>query len=402
VSGTLGVSVPLPQPIPERTQPYVDRLVGTTVGDLTVQERLAEGRFSTLYRGQRPSGPATLEVLRLGVASNDEEVRAVDALKCRGVVATSGFGTLPDGRRFRVLEALEGHSLEQRLHGSRPSVDEALAWLGRILKVLDVTHAWAIAHGNLVASSIWVTGEEVRLLDFGLAKTVKPALVDDLVALAGLGVWMLTGTEVTDGPVPRLEPEPVDRFLRAVLERRLVTVAEVTQALVGLQPPPVAPVRHAEPIAASRPGRSVGLVLLAGAAVAFGAWQWRPDAAPAAADDTEALLDEALAPEEPGDGDGATEVVAAQKLGEERPNPAPPRATARRTTKPVPSAQALQSAISGLERTLRAKAGPGTDLDQALFTLNKQRLRLTGAPTAEERRDVARQLAGWRKSYLAR
>ena len=40
------------------------------------------------------------------------------------------------------------------------------------------------------------------------------------------------------------------------------------------------------------------------------------------------------------------------------------------------------------------------DMDAALFVLNKQRLRLTGSPTENDRRDVAKQLAGWKRSYL--
>jgi hypothetical protein len=401
----MSASVQPHQPIPERTQPHVDRLLGTSVGGVTVTERLAEGRYSTLYRAARPSGPATLEVLRLGVASNDEEVRAVDALKCRGVVATGAFGTLPDGRRFRVLEALDGQSLEQRLQSSRPTADEALGWLEKIVSVLDVTHAWAIAHGSLVASSIWVTGDEVRLLDFGLAKKAKPALADDLSALGALGVWMLTGTELADGPAPRVEPEPVDRFLRGLLERRLGTLPEVKQALSALRAPAAPPAPRAAPptgAPARGGGRLVGLLLAGVAALALGAWSLWPPTDTGAANDTEALLDETLeAGEDPGDVDEAPEMVAAQKLGEERPPLTTQRPAARKAQRPVPSAQALQTAISDLERALRARARPGADLDQALFTLNKQRLRLTGSPTAEDRRDVARQLAGWRKSYLS-
>ena len=44
----------------------------------------------------------------------------------------------------------------------------------------------------------------------------------------------------------------------------------------------------------------------------------------------------------------------------------------------------------------------GDDADQALNVLNKQRLRLTGTPSEGDRKDVARQLAGWRRSYLGR
>ncbi|MBS1153937.1 MAG: hypothetical protein H6Q89_5635 [Myxococcaceae bacterium] len=57
--------------------------------------------------------------------------------------------------------------------------------------------------------------------------------------------------------------------------------------------------------------------------------------------------------------------------------------------------------ISHLASRLR-QVGSGDDVDQALYVLNKQRLRLTGSPTEQDRKDVAQQLAGWRRSYLRR
>ena len=66
----------------------------------------------------------------------------------------------------------------------------------------------------------------------------------------------------------------------------------------------------------------------------------------------------------------------------------------------MPSARVLMEEISRLEARLRKQARPGDDLDPALFVLNKQRLRLSGSPNELDRKDVARQLAGWRRSYL--
>jgi hypothetical protein len=58
--------------------------------------------------------------------------------------------------------------------------------------------------------------------------------------------------------------------------------------------------------------------------------------------------------------------------------------------------------ISRLDSRFRQQVRPGDDIDGALYVLNKQRLRLSGSPTEQDRKDVARQLAGWRRSYLLR
>ena len=41
------------QPIPDSTQAYVDRLIGTEVEGCRVQTRVAEGRYGTLYRASQ-------------------------------------------------------------------------------------------------------------------------------------------------------------------------------------------------------------------------------------------------------------------------------------------------------------------------------------------------------------
>jgi hypothetical protein len=116
-----------------------------------------------------------------------------------------------------------------------------------------------------------------------------------------------------------------------------------------------------------------------------------------AAEDEGLLLDEAtdLEPDEVRTTDPA-QVEPAQ------PGPRPPSLTAPRRARPVPSASALMEETSRLESRFRQQVRPGDDIDQALYVLNKQRLRLSGSPTEQDRKDVARQLAGWRRSYLRR
>jgi len=77
-----------------------------------------------------------------------------------------------------------------------------------------------------------------------------------------------------------------------------------------------------------------------------------------------------------------------------------PNPTSGKTPRAVPSGEALMEERSRLEGRLMKKSKPGDDLDQAMFVLNKQRLRLTGNVSEVDRRDVAKQLSGWKRSYL--
>ncbi len=369
------------EPIPDRTHVGGgDRLLGATVGAYRVLEHVTEGRLGTLYRAQEiASGkPVTLEVLRTGRVGNDEEARAANAIGCAGIAQVQAFGQLPDERRYRVMERLDGESLEQLLQRGPLEAREVMRLLSEVAGVLQAAHAWAITHGLLGPSSVWLVNGAVKVIDFGLAKGAAREV--DLQGLGALGFALLTGKEVEGAP-PAVGPEPLDRLLRALLEKRVVdaTVAqrELEQMLIT---------------APTRPARSSVLpFVLVVVAIAVGVFFMSREEVVVAAPATELLSDEELIePEEP--------VIVEPFI----PDAVVPKPTLRvpKQARPVPSAQALQELTSKLEAQLRRKARPGDNLDQALFVLNKQRLRLTGNPSEAERKEVARQLAGWRRSYL--
>ena len=381
------------QPIPESTQVHVDRLLGAQVGEYQVKDRLSEGRLGTLYRAhQSATGkPVTIEALRAERIGNDEEARAANAIGNRGIATVLGFGELPDGRRYRVMENLEGESLDQvvRRRGRLPPAETSKV-LDQVAVVLEAAHAWGIVHGNLGASSVFVVGAEVKLLDFGLAnRPVTPQA--DLAALGALGFTLLSGRELRDGAPPALSsgiPELFDRFLRELIEQRIKNATEVRKELTAL-------FLDAPVIPPTRPKRSrvVPLVAFAGvvtAAIGAALFFWPPE--PAAP--VEVL---APVPEEEAD------VLVQDEPPETQPTePGQPRLTPTvpRAPKGVPTAQALYEQSTRLEGLLRKRARPGDDIQQALFVLNKLRLRLSGSPSVEDRKEVAHQLAGWRRSYL--
>ncbi|MEW5740447.1 MAG: lipopolysaccharide kinase InaA family protein [Myxococcota bacterium] len=431
------------QPIPDATQAHVDRLIGARVGEYLVLEKVGEGRHGTLYRGRAPASgqQAFVQVLRTGVTGSDQEVRAANSIKCSGIAAVFGFGEVADGRRYRVLEPLSGESLEQLLQRRGPlPAEETREILAKIARVLETAHAWAIAHGCLGASSVFLSDGSVKLIDYGLSRhPAKPE--DDLKALGSLGFTLLTGQELDDRAPPPLGqgiPELLDRLLRELIEQRLEDATEARkelEGLAGLLDEPAmqrdagarddAPLTRATDIRAgarvgpssstpSKPSGRSGLLIAALAAVVLlgggGVWWWlgqseAPEQPGLNAENDDNYDFEAAAEEE---AEAAEEAAAelpvveqpgAPDPGREAPKPHTRRHKAVRT---VPSVKALSDEIWRLEAKLRKQTKPGEDIDQALFMLNKQRLRLTGSPSVEDRKDVARQLAGWRRSYLRR
>jgi serine/threonine protein kinase len=399
------------EPIPESTQVHVDRLLGAQVGDYRVLERAGEGRLGTIYRAQQlQSGKAvSLQVLRTELLGNDEEAKAANAIKAPGVVPVLSFGQVPDGRRYRVMEPLEGEALDQVVQRKgKLTPKETIQLLDQVAVVLQAAHAWAVVHGNLGASSVYLANGAVKLIDFGLARR-KVTTQDDLRALGALGFTLMTGEELREGaappPLSATIPEEFDRLLRELIEQRHADATSARRELAqvgllldspGAAPAPAAPVKT-PPAKGSRAPlfAMLGLLLVGGGAgAAFFFWPTEPEfdsnsvSTPSIAEEDDEL-DEPEAAEQP-----------PEQPAPDSPEPKPrPRIT--KTPKPVPSAEELYTLMSQLESRLRKQPlRYGDDPDAALFVLNKQRLRLSGSPTLEERKDVAKQLAGWKRSYL--
>jgi serine/threonine-protein kinase len=103
----------------------------------------------------------------------EREARALAMLNHPGIAAI--YGLLEhDGRRFLVLELVEGETLAARLQRGPLSPDEASRTARQIAEALEAAHDEGIIHRDLKPANIALTPDgAVKLLDFGLAKTLE-------------------------------------------------------------------------------------------------------------------------------------------------------------------------------------------------------------------------------------
>jgi serine/threonine-protein kinase len=115
------------------------------------------------------------------------EARAVNAIRHPNIVDIYGFGRLPDGRPYHVMELLDGADLEAVLRKEGPfSKQRALEVLRPVCSALDAAHAMGVIHRDLKASNIVLGTRDgqplVKLLDFGIAKLIDRSAIGVTIA----------------------------------------------------------------------------------------------------------------------------------------------------------------------------------------------------------------------------
>ncbi|MBI3185136.1 MAG: protein kinase [Myxococcales bacterium] len=167
------------------TRRSFDPLIGLSLGDFRLEERIGTGGMGVVYRAVQPliSKTAAIKVIRQELAGNQDQVerllaeaRAVNTIRHRNIVDVYGFGTVPDGRCYIVMEFLEGQPLDELISKRAPlAANEVIPYLDEVCSALAAAHARGFIHRDLKPSNVFLVRQPdgsrfVKLLDFGLAK----------------------------------------------------------------------------------------------------------------------------------------------------------------------------------------------------------------------------------------
>jgi len=171
-------------PLPSSAADTPD-IVGQMAGEYRLRRKLGEGGYGAVYEAEHPvlKRKAAVKVLHRAAGADSDGVRrfiseaqAATQIRSRHIVDIFSFGTLPDGRRFYVMDLLEGEPLDRFIaREKRLDVPSALQLLRPLADALDAAHAADIVHRDLKPQNIFLvwepSGETVpKLLDFGTAK----------------------------------------------------------------------------------------------------------------------------------------------------------------------------------------------------------------------------------------
>jgi serine/threonine-protein kinase len=167
-----------------------DPLIGQTIGNYRVTQKLGEGGMGSVYLAEHPhiGKKVALKVLHAEFASNQEvvarffnEARAVNDIGHPNIVDIVDYGVLqggPTGDRmvYFIMEYLGGRTLTQLIRNESPLPPErALMIALQVADALAASHRTGIIHRDLKPDNVMLLqrGREsdfVKLLDFGIAK----------------------------------------------------------------------------------------------------------------------------------------------------------------------------------------------------------------------------------------
>ena len=153
---------------------------GDKVGPYEIVAPIGAGGMGEVYKAKdtRLNRTVAIKVLPDHIAQREDlrarferEARAVASLNHPNICTLHDIGN-QSGTGYMVMEFMEGETLAERIEKSPLPLDQTLKHAAQIADALDRAHRAGVTHRDIKLQNIILTRDGVKLLDFGLAKSV--------------------------------------------------------------------------------------------------------------------------------------------------------------------------------------------------------------------------------------
>ena len=173
-------------------------------GKYVLERRLGEGGMGIVYKAHHKFLKTTraIKVIKPELVGNDasfskrfhQEAMAAAAIGHPNIISVPDFGFIEEKIPFIVMEFIEGVSLQALMtERGRFTPEEALEYMRVITSAVGAAHSYGIVHRDLKPLNIMIQPggairDQIRILDFGLAKIKSADLLGSFVGAKTTGI----------------------------------------------------------------------------------------------------------------------------------------------------------------------------------------------------------------------
>jgi serine/threonine protein kinase len=165
-------------------------VIGQTVAHYRILSKLGEGGMGTVYVAEDTllGRRVAIKSLKIGSVPSHQsyrarflrEARAASRLNHPHIATVHDFGETEDGQPYLVMELIDGRSLSTLLREESLPVDRAVGIVKQVVEAIAEAHRHGIVHRDIKPSNVVLNQRnEVKILDFGLAKHTEPKIGEE-------------------------------------------------------------------------------------------------------------------------------------------------------------------------------------------------------------------------------
>ena len=177
--------------------------MGTSVGPYMLERLIGQGGMGAVYLAERSDGhfeqKVALKVVKRGMDTDEiikrfkGERQILARLQHKSVARLLDGGVTEDGLPYFAMEYIEGDNLTSHCKKKELDIESRLRLFLQVCEAVDYAHRNLVVHRDLKPANILVvSGEQVKLLDFGIAKWLTGGDVDPDAAITRAGQRVLT------------------------------------------------------------------------------------------------------------------------------------------------------------------------------------------------------------------